>query len=193
MGFGILLIGYMISLSLYPGYTDFLAYMIMFYALVKLADYNKYFRIAKLLCFVVAVLGMAGLMLTAGKFIGFVDQSNSYIDLYDNASELLKTLFHIPLLLGISKISKDAELPKYSGRAIWCMVIDGLYMFIFALSFFEQRLLPYRMVIRGILMIAVALLIFNCFRMICREGDENTAWYKINFSKKSEKEKENDK
>ncbi len=192
MGFGILLLGYMLSFSLYPGYTDFIAYTVIFYAMLKLSDYNRAFRAAKLLSFAVAVFGMAGLMLTAGEFIGFVDESNAYIDLYDHASEALKAVFHLPLLLGIYKISRDTDLPKYSSTAVWCIVLDILYAIIYVLSFTEARLLPYRMFMRGMLMIVVAVLIFNCFRMICNEGDEKTPWYTIRSKKKKDKAKKAD-
>ncbi len=187
MGFGILLIGYMISFSLNPGITDFIAYTIIFYAMLKLGDYNIFFRVAKLLSFAVAVFGMAGLMLTAGQFIGFVDASNTYIDLYDHASETLKIIFHIPLLLGISRISRETDLPKYSATAIWCIILDILYAVVYVLCFVEPGLLRYRMVMRGVTMIIVAILVFNCFRMICKEGDENTPWYTVRLPKGKEK------
>ncbi len=184
MGFGILLIGYMLSFGLYPGCTDFIAYTLIFIALLKLGDYNVFFKAAKVLAFAVTVLGMAGLMLVAGEFIGFVDESNRYIDLYDHASEIVKMVFHIPLLLGISRISSETDLPKYSSTAVWCIILDVLYAVVYGLCFVEVRLLPYRTVMRGVLMLVVLILIFNCFRMICKEGDEKTPWYTVRIPTK---------
>ena len=181
MGFGILLIGYMLSMSLYPGYTDCIAYMIVFYALVKLGEFNGYFKAAKLFAFVLTVMGTCGLMLMAGEFIGIVDESSKLIALYDNASEAVKIAFHVVLLLGISAISRQTDLPKYSATAVWCIVIDAVYTAIFVSSFFVQRLLPFSMLMRLVLTIAVGVLIFNCYRMICLEGDEDMPLYNSRF------------
>ncbi len=193
MGFGILLLGYMLSFSLYSGYTDFIAYTVIFYAFVKLGEYNVFFRAAKIASFAIAVFGMAGLMLTAGRFIGFVDESNTYIELYDMASDIMKMIFHIPLLLGISKISRETDLPKYSSTAIWCIILDILYAVIYGLCFVEVRLLPYVMFLRVVMMVVVGILIFNCFRMICKEGDEKTPWYTVRLPKKKDSSDKTDK
>ena len=61
MGFGILFIGFLLSVNNYPGYFDCFSYFIMFYALLKLGEYNGFFRIAKYISFCMTVLGMAGL------------------------------------------------------------------------------------------------------------------------------------
>jgi len=181
MGFGILLIGYMFSMSLYPGYTDCISYMIVFYALVKLGEFNGFFKAAKIIAFIMTAAGLCGLMLMAGQIIGIVDESNRLIALYDNASEAVKILFHVALLLGIASISRQTDLPKYTATALWCIVIDALYAGIFIASFFYTRLLPFSMLMRLVLTFAVGILIFNCYRMICLEGDEDMPLYNSRF------------
>lgn len=93
MGFGILLMGFLLSMSNYPGYTDCISFFVVFYALLKLGVYNKFLRMAKYISFAIMVGGIAGMMLSLGEFIGFVNSANVYIDVYDNLSEAVKVIF----------------------------------------------------------------------------------------------------
>ncbi len=194
MGFGILLLGYMLSFSLYPAYTDLFAYAVIFLSMKRLGVYNRYFLISKYSSAVISAVGAAGLFIAVLHSFGYISQTSVYLDVYDNISEGLKMAFHIPLLLGISEIARETDLPKYSSTAIWSIILDILYAIVYGLSFVEQRLLPYRMAMRGCLMIICAVLIFNCFRMICTEGDEKTPWYTVRLpgSKKNTTKTEND-
>ena len=173
MGFGILLVGFALSMSNYPGYTDCIAFFIIFYAMLKLDEFNIFFRLSKYISFVCTVLGMAGIMLYAGEFIGLVDETNIYIDIYDNASEALKVLFGIFMLLGTVRISIQTDLPKQAKFGAWCICIDALWGILLAASFFYAPILPFRMLMRLVYMLAVIYHIFSCYRMICLEGDED--------------------
>ncbi|MEE1356635.1 MAG: hypothetical protein UHG68_03625 [Clostridia bacterium] len=181
MGFGILLIGFLLSLSNYPGYTDCAAYFIIFYALLKLGRYNRYFKASKYLSFILTVCGMAGLMLSMGELIGFVDETNTLINIYDNATEAIKIVFHLLLLLGVIDICKQTQLPKYVKTGVWCICIDALYALLYVLSFFAGVFVPFRMLVRLVFMLVTAYLIFNCYRMICLEGDEDMPLYNSRF------------
>ena len=99
--------GFLLSMSNYPGYTDCAAFFIMFYALLKLGVYNKYLNIAKYISFIVMTVGIAGIMLALGELIGFVDPTNMYINAYDNASEALKLAYGILLFLGVIHICAE--------------------------------------------------------------------------------------
>ena len=173
MGFGILLCGFALSMSNYPGYTDCIAFFIIFYAMLKLDEFNIFFRLSKYISFVCTVLGMAGIMLYAGEFIGLVDETNVYVDLYDNISEALKVVFGIFMLLGTVRISIETDLPKTARFGAWCICIDILWGVLFAISFFFAPILPFRMLMRLVYMLAVLYHIFSCYRMICLEGDED--------------------
>ena len=173
MGFGILLIGFALSMSNYPGYTDCIAFFIIFYSMLKLDEFNIFFRLSKYVSFICTVVGMAGIMLYAGEFIGLVDESNIYVDLYDNVGEAMKMLFGVFMLLGTVKISIDTDLPKIARFGAWCICIDVIWAALFALSFFFPIVLPFRMLMRLVYMLAVLYQIFSCYRMICLEGDED--------------------
>ncbi len=181
MGFGILLMGFILSMSNYPGYTDCAAFFIVFYAMLKLGEYNKYFKISKIIAFVLTVFGMAGMMLSMGELIGFVDETNTYINIYDNASEALKMIFGVFMLLGIIAISRETDLPKQVRLGAWCICIDVLYAVLYVLSWFVPIFIPWRMLMRVIYMLAVIFLIFSCYRMICLEGDEDMPVYSSRF------------
>ena len=173
MGFGILLMGFLLSMSNYPGYTDCIAFFVVFYALLKLGVYNKFLRTAKYISFVIMVGGIAGMLLSLGEFIGFVNSANVYIDVYDNLSEAVKIIFGLVLLWGIILICIETELQKLARLGGICMSIDVVWGVLFVLSWFFPMLLPWRMLMRAVYMLTVAYLIFSCYRMICLEGEED--------------------
>ena len=181
MGFGILFIGYMLSISMYPGYTDFIAFGIIFYALIKLGVYNGFFRAAKISAFSVMIVGIGGLMIMMGKLIGFWEEWSVLIDFYDNVSECAKIVFHVLLLLGIRNISIKTDLGGYATTAVWLVAVDAIYACVFAASMYMPVLLPSRMLVRVVLMLSSAVLIFNCYRMICLEGDEDMPLFNSRF------------
>lgn len=181
MGFGILLFGFILSMSNYAGYTDFIAYALIFYSMVKLGVYNKYFNASKVMSFGLCVFGMAGIMLSLGLLIGFVDESNSYLTLYDAASEGVKIIFHFVVLLGIADITKVTDLIRYTKSAYMLIILNALYLVFYGLCFAFPMLLAWRMLLRLVFMIWMGVLIFNCYRMICLEGDEDMPIYNSRF------------
>lgn len=181
MGFGILLMGFLLSMSNYPGYTDCAAFLIVFYAMLKLGEYNRFFVAAKLVAFVICVCGMAGAMLSMGELIGFVDETDSLIDLYDNTSEILKVVFGAFMLLGIIRISRETKLDSNVKLGAWCLCILGLYAVLYAASFISLIFMPWRMLMRVIYMLVCAYLIFCCYRWICLEGEEQMSPYTSRF------------
>ena len=181
MGFGILLMGFLLSMSNYPGYTDCAAFFVVFYAMLKLGEYNKLFKTAKFIAFVSFVCGMAGLMLSMGELIGFVDETNTYLPLYDNLSEVLKMLFGTFMILGIMGLSKQVELDSNVTLGARCLVVLALYLGLFIVSFFFPIFFPWRMLMRVIYMLITGYLIFCCYRWICLEGDEEMSPYTSRF------------
>ena len=165
--------GFLLSMSNYPGYTDSAAFFVMFYALLKLGVYNKYLNIAKYISFVVMTVGIAGIMLALGELIGFVDPTNMYINAYDNASEALKLVYGILLFFGVIHITVETNLPKLTRLGGFVLCADVLSAVLFILSFFFPWLLPWRMLLRVVYMLSGAYLLFSCYRMICLEGDED--------------------
>lgn len=173
MGFGILLMGFLLSMSNYPGYTDCAAFFIMFYALLKLGVYNKPLRISKYLAFAIMTCGIAGMMLALGEFIGFVDQSNTFINIYDNVSEVMKLIYGFILLWGVLLICIETKLPSLARLCGWCICINALSALLFVLSLVFPVFIPWRMLVRVVYMLATGYLIFSCYRMICLEGEED--------------------
>ena len=181
MGFGILLMGFLLSMSNYPGYTDCAAFFIVFYAMLRLGEYNRFFIAAKLAAFVICVCGMAGMMLSMGELIGFIDETNTLVNIYDNTSEMLKILFGIFMLLGIIGISRETKVDSNVRLGWWCICILGLYTLLYAGSFLWQIFIPWRMLLRVIYMLVGAYLVFCCYRWICLEGDEDMSPYTSRF------------
>lgn len=181
MGFGILLMGFLLSMSNYPGYTDCAAFFIIFYSMLKLGEYSKLFKTAKFISFVIFVCGMAGMMLSMGELIGFVDETNTLVDIYDSASEALKIVFGVFMLLGIIDISKQTELDCNVTLGARCLIILGLYLALYVTSLFFKIFIPWRMLMRVIYMLAAGYLIFCCYRWICLEGDEQMSPYTSRF------------
>ena len=173
--------GFLLSMSNYPGYTDCVAFFIIFYTMLRLGEYSKMFRAAKLIAFVIFVCGMVGMMLSMGELIGFVDDSNTLIPLYENVSEVLKILFGVFMLFGIIDISKQTELDSNVTLGVRCLIILALYLMLYAVSFFFPIFLPWRMLMRVIYMLSSGYLIFCSYRWICLEGEEDMSSYTSRF------------
>ncbi len=168
-------------MSNYPGYTDCAAFFVIFYAMLKLEEYSRLFRTAKFVAFVIFSCGIAGMMLSMGELIGFVDETNTLIPIYENISEVLKILFGAFMLFGIIDISKQTALDSNVTAGVRTLITLGLYLVLFILSFFFRIFITWRMLMRVIYMLAAAYLIFCCYRWICLEGEEDMSPYTSRF------------
>ena len=201
MGFGFLLIGFMMMIEVgvktseiynigFEIFPDIIGYVFFFLALRKLKSYAPGFKLAKYVCYPLLALGS----------VKFVAQLLSLIDRYtalslgesfqsvisgilgtcEFAKVALLMLFNLFLFQGIRTLAKEVELPKISRRAVVAIVLNLLYfivrasVYVFPYSDAQIAFLYYVYTILWYaLLFFTIFLVFGCYMYICYEGEED--------------------
>ena len=192
MGFGILLLGYPLILSVTMHSMGFcfeiLGYLIMLRALSQLSEYGKHFRYAKYAVSALIPFGAFSLILQCFSWFGAdalyetVSQAVSVPYSILLAAALL--VFHMFLLLAVKTIAREVELPKLVTEASRNMIVTWLYFAAVIVSCFLNvpavtDVLPYYKVLGYVSLFGViwillnAKMIFVCYMRICLPGDED--------------------
>jgi hypothetical protein len=178
MGFGLLFIGYFIAylgafLPQISLFTYVLGSGVILFSLRKLIYENKLFISSAIVAIVLELLSIISLginVLNGGR--GTTAVVLVYI------VEFLAYAFNILVMLSISKLAKDVELPKLSIMALINVgfVSTGLIFFVLSESISSQSILmwltPIYVVLKLIYSIFSLVIIFNSYMRICYEGDE---------------------
>lgn len=193
MGFGLLFIGYFVSMLMVINPAGFLirpvGYMIMTWALYKLKDYHRPFWYALIgalvmlgLSLVLAVEGLSTFLfdrlLIESRWIS--EGAKTVIGYVEMVGSLL---FHGVLLWGIRGIAKETEVDKISFAAIRNFSFFALYYLLYAIA-----LLPFDftkeyaalMSVPALLLYFACLILnlilfFSCYAKICDVADEDMA------------------
>ena len=192
MGFGNLLIGYLITyvISITAGALGVgsLALMIgavlMFFGIRSLCRFNTSFVFAKwLVCgvFAIALLRLWQDFFSAWFSVG--ESVNAILSaILTWASFAVTLLFHFALLYAIRVLSLEVELSKLSSHAMYNTLGVGIWgvLFLFCnMPATGKDLLPYLSMSMGLFNLAYlvsnAVLLLRCAKNICAEGDEEVA------------------
>ncbi len=192
MGFGILLLGYPLILSVTMHSMGFcfeiLGYLMMYRALTLLSEYGKYFRYAKYAVSALIPLGAFSLILQSFSWFGadalYETVSSAVSVPYSILLAVELLVFHMLLLLAVKTIAREVELPKLVTEASRNIVVTWLYFFAAIVSGFLDvpavtDVLPYYKVLGyvslfGVIWILLNLkMIFVCYMRICLPGDED--------------------
>ena len=189
MGFGYLLIGYLITFVLYVtvnslgfgGLALLLGYGVMFYALNTLTLYQRAFAYAKWVQLPLAVTALYAISESAAEYLfvklPFVNPTVSTVLSW--GTFLLQIFFNIALLYGIRVLAREVGLMHIAVKAVRNSVFVGLYavlMLIAKLPFLSEEQLAYlSLPVTLLLMVWVVLnllLLVSCAKNICPAGDE---------------------
>lgn len=192
MGFGILLLGYPLILSVTMHSMGFcfeiLGYLIMFRALTLLSEYGKYFRYAKYAVSALIPLGAFSLILQSFSWFGadaLYETVSSVVSVpYSILLAVGLLVFHMFLLTAVKTIAREVDLPKLVTEASRNIVVTWLYFVAAIASGFLNvpavtDILPYYKVLGYVSMFGViwillnAKMIFVCYMRICLPGDED--------------------
>mgnify|MGYP003571345824 CR=1 FL=1 len=192
MGFGFILIGYMMMVEVgvstseiynigFEIFPDVIGYVLFFLALKKLRHYSRGFRIAKSLTYILMPLGGIKLIAQAWSFTGLYAQTISRIlDGCELSKVVLLSLFNIFLFSGIRELAKEVELPKIVRRSLIALLINLLYfvtrMVVYVAPFTDaQAAFLYYVynILWYILLFFTFFLVFSCYMYICYEGEED--------------------
>ena len=192
MGFGILLLGYPLILSVTLSALglsfELLGYLIMYRALTLLSEYGASFRDAK---YTVAALIPLGVFCLGRQALSWFGAAALY-EAVNRVSSLAYTIllavglliFHIFLLRAVRILALEVELPRLAVEAKRNMVVTCLYfMAALASSFMNVKAvtdqIPYHKLLGAVSIFGViwillnAKMIFICYARICLPGDED--------------------
>ncbi|MBQ7335331.1 MAG: hypothetical protein IJW92_02525 [Clostridia bacterium] len=195
MGFGCLLLGYLVTFVLYitvqalnVGSLALLAgFGLMFYGLSLLNRYHPAFAGARWLLvplFAVAVYrgaeDISALFLVKmpwqdGELGAVLGSVMSWLTFF------LLVFFQFAMLYGIRRLADSIELKKISETAIRNTLFVGIYamLYVVCATPIPESVLPYLTLATNLVnllcMIFNLLLLLNCNKSICREGDEEVA------------------
>lgn len=192
MGFGYLLLGYLVTYVIYItassvgiGSLALLAgSALMFWALCSLRRFNTAFDAAKWLTLPIFVLGLCLLWQDIAKawlsWEGTV--ADLLLDVVTWASFATTLLFHFALLYAIRVLAMEVELKKLSSHAMYNTLAVGIWGALFLLCNMPtigESVLPYLSMSMGLFnlvyLVSTAVLLLRCAKNICAEGDEEVA------------------
>lgn len=210
MGFGFLLLGYMMMVEIgvrtsdvfnigFEIFPDVIGYILFFLALKKLESYASGFKYAKFLSYPLLALGsikfIAQLSSLLVKYtaLSFGEDFPAIVSNILGGCEFAKisllSLFSLFLFSGIRALSKEVELPKISNRAIAAMLMNLIYfvvrisVYIFPFNDAEKAFMYYVYTITWYLLLFFTIfLVFNCYMYICYEGEEDIIVPQSKFS-----------
>ncbi len=184
MGFGYVLLGYLISLNfVYQQLTMLPATLLILLGMLKLGQYNRPLREALYLLCPTAAVAAVSFVYEVGRMFGLISQTG-----WERANGVLSPLtlalyllFTLRLLSGIVELSKETELPELVFRArrntVLTIITYALYVFLelpitaaWYASFAMHAALP-ALLFHFITMMLNSLLIFSCYRLICLPED----------------------
>lgn len=189
MGFGVLFIGYFItyimSINTFGVFFRLFGYLVMTYAGIKLASYNKNFRYP---VYVSSILAILSALQSASRIMGYlydnmVISSNIFDGAFDRVigyvDEIFVFAFHIVLLLAIRAIAKDTEISKIQYAATRNIFLIALYIVLRVVAFiplpiqnsYNQNMGIPLFMFYLVWIVLDAVIIFSCYYGICDEND----------------------
>lgn len=184
MGFGTLLIGYLItflsSITDIYFFGDIIGGCIMLWGLYRLARYQKGYLHAVLAMFAFLAVSLVGAVM-----IVFSIDAVSVVDYIIRITKLLITaVIHRFFLTATAKLSREADAPELSRRAKRNLVVSycyyGLSLFLNLTAMILEKstigaeivYASYLIAFLGIVIVILnAWLIYQCFGMLCLEED----------------------
>lgn len=203
MGFGLLLIGYLITYVLKMtadgidagGFALLLGYGLMMYGLWKLNRFHPSFAFAKWLCVPLLLLSaVEAAQNVAGWFsVSLPWYGETLSTVLSWAQFLGLMIFHATLLYAIRMLAKEVGLPAISIAAVRNSIFVALYALLYLASYLPfstetvQKYLAVPCILTLILFVALNLWLFlSCAKNICAEGEEEPEpkRYKLGFLNK---------
>lgn len=192
MGFGLTFIGYFIAylvLMAFPP-AKLIGYALIIWGCVKLSEYNTRFRNAIL---PLGFLSLAGVYSVMGTIYDALGVTSIFFEaraltIAAHISEAIDVAFHACLLIAVAGIAKETELPKTAYKAMrnLLIVIAGEIASITALLLPIEKaaaVASYIAVLLRIVWVVLnTVLLANCYKMICPEGDEDMPAHESNIA-----------
>ncbi len=184
MGFGLLLIGYILAftakIGLGPYHFAGMAFggFLSFLGLSELKKYSPVFVYSQIINVALILCSFFKTLLWANEGFGLaLDFISENITIsYQFVEFGVTLLFDLALLYGIADLARRVEHTEIKGKAFRNMIFVGLY-YVYQIAMFSpianDILMSFLPILHLIYSAINALLIFKCYAMICPEGDED--------------------
>ena len=199
MGFGYLLIGYVVTylISITAGavgvgsVTLLIGAALMFWGLRGLCRFDSAFAPAKWLTVAVFALGLLRLWqdFFSDRFVTDASVNEAFAAALTWASFVITVLFHMAMLYGIRVLALQVELKKHASHAMYNTFGVGIWGALFLLCNMPalgEDLLPYlgisMTLFNLVYLISDIALLLRCLKDICAEGDEEVAPKRSRFA-----------
>ena len=182
MGFGLLFIGYFIAYFMSLALPlKIVGCLLMIWAVMKLSEYSERFKLCIAPLGILCAISVYAVIcfITKSLNVPSVICSDSVYNVVSNLSEVVDIAYHTCLLTAICAIAKETELPKlaFSSMRNLLIVLIGGIMYFVALFIPEgsaAQIIGYiATVIRLLWIVLDCVLVANCYRLICPEGEED--------------------
>lgn len=179
MGFGLLIIGYVITylgsfIAQISAFTNILGVGIIVFSLRKLVFENKLFIASAILAFFAEITGIISL----GIQIFSVSESNLVATIFAYIAEISIILLNVLIMLGIFFLAKGVSLNKIMFMSMLNVGISSINIVFYILcetiksQYALERLVIVYMILQVIITILSLIVVFNSYVRICYEGDE---------------------
>lgn len=192
MGFGYLLLGYLVTYVIYItassvgfGSLALLAgSALMFWALCSLRRFCVAFDAARWLTIPMFALGLCCLWQDIAKawLVWEGTAADLLLSVVTWTSFAITLLFHFALLYAIRILALEVELNKLSSHAMYNTLAVGIWGALFLLCNMPaigEKVLPYLSISMGLFnlvyLVSNVILLLRCAKNICAEGDEEVA------------------
>lgn len=183
MGFGLTFIGYFIAYFAAWVFSPakLIGCAIIMWGCIKLSEYNTRFQTCMLPLGLLCVSGVYSTLGYLYDLLGIQSTlfGGSILNVVSNITEAVDVSFHACLLIAVCSISKETELPKmaYNSMRNLIVVIASELLYFVTLFLPEgeaSSVVSYVAVVLKLLWtILNTLLLANCYKQICPEGEED--------------------
>ena len=184
MGFGLLLIGYILAFTAKIGLGPYhfagmaLGGFLSYLGLSELKKYSPVFIYSQIVNVALIVCSFFKTAMWADESfaLGLGLHETAYETMYNFVEFGISLLFNLALLYGIADLARRVEHAEIKGKAYRNMIFVGIYNAYQIVMFFpiaNDILMSFLPIFQFVYSAINALLIFKCYAMICPEGDES--------------------
>lgn len=183
MGFGYVFLGCLLTCNVtYHTYTDIFAVALMLLGLSTLAPYARGFSLSfKAGLPFLAVSGLSFLM-SVFKLIGLWEPNATLVSVLAVLSLVCRFFFFWFFFMGVDEVAKETDIPKLRAHALRSRFLTPVFCaaaLFLEIGLFTEHTVFLKYYLLGYLLFGVIYSLLNsktvyeCYMMICFEGDEN--------------------
>lgn len=183
MGFGYVFLGCLLTVNVtYHNFTDIFAVALMLLGLSTLAPYAKGFSLAFKTGLPLLGVSLVGFLLAVFSLFGFITFPVWLSPTLSAVGFVCKFFFFWLFFMGVDEVAKETDIPKLRAHAMRSRFLTPIFCFaglLLEIGVFQTQTVFLKYYLLGYLLFGIiyALLnsktVYECYMLICFEGDEN--------------------